>query len=670
MGTLKSHTIVQVYGSTATSSHCLAYFPLFASTMGDPLSVLGAAVGVTSLIIQLADDCIKGYKFYQEAANLPQSHRHILVRLHIEQQRFLNFALEAGVLNADRVICSTLQVNRSLLLAVLAEIKVLFDEFAASNGKYEQIVGNSDIEWKDHSEPEGDLMGLLCLKRSDQIESEGPKSASQRKEAANPVRGLRRTIAETAKSLRTIAIEPKRLVWASVDKQSFEVLVSKIENLNSFLVALLDSSQLRRLQDSMNMAYLEILQLRNDVVDLTALVKALSPISEYQRNLPPGADIANNALSRAVVEEQAAQDKQKIYLKRLVQIKIQLTKMSNLNDPPDTPDFTQLDNAQLLLEDFEFKEGALEPENLQQRTWANYHGKTVWIEWKEVPIISSFRPDDVQMQWRIGMLTDLLRSVKPDGFRAPPCLGYIKATDADDATLFGLVFEGPSSTESKIVTLRELLAEPLKPSLSTRIALCAALARCLHGLHAVNWLHKAFRSDNIIFFTSVSSPDLQSPFVSGFELSRPSNMDQWTEKPIFEPAKDIYRHPNAQSNQTDGNYLKSYDIYSLGVIMVEIALWRPIEDVIGLESLSKARPPMLQKTQQQLLRSRFKVDTVNSEFLLPQISAACGHSLCKIIEHCLNMDIESQLGSNASLQIEQVTDLNFVQKLERIAEEI
>jgi hypothetical protein len=28
--------------------------------MADPLSVLGAAVGVTSLIIQLTDECVKG----------------------------------------------------------------------------------------------------------------------------------------------------------------------------------------------------------------------------------------------------------------------------------------------------------------------------------------------------------------------------------------------------------------------------------------------------------------------------------------------------------------------------------------------------------------------------------------------------------------------------------
>ena len=45
------------------------------------------------------------------------------MRLQIEQQRFLNFGLEAGILFEDRVICGTLQANRSLLLAVLAEIK-------------------------------------------------------------------------------------------------------------------------------------------------------------------------------------------------------------------------------------------------------------------------------------------------------------------------------------------------------------------------------------------------------------------------------------------------------------------------------------------------------------------------------------------------------------------
>jgi hypothetical protein len=48
-------------------------------------------------------------------------------------------------------------------------------------------------------------------------------------------------------------------------------------------------------------------------------------------------------------------------------------------------------------------------------------------------------------------------------------------------------------------------------------------------------------------------------------------MDQLTEKPGFDPLKDIYRHPNAQSSQADGKYHKPYDIYGLGVLMIEVA---------------------------------------------------------------------------------------------------
>jgi hypothetical protein len=592
------------------------------------------------------------------------------VRLHIEQQRFLNFALEAGVLNIDGVICSALQVNRSLLLAVLAEIKALFENYAAANGKYEKVVAKSDIDWGNRLEPDNDLMGLLCMTTSDDGQSKRVTPASRRAEAADRVRGLGKSIAETAKNLRTIVVEPKRLVWAAVDKESFESLISKVESLNSFLITLLDSSQLRRLQASMTAAYLEILELRNDVVDLTALVVALSPAAEYQRNLPPGADPVSNALSQAVAEEQAAQDKKKSYLKRLAQVKIQLTEINELDHTAGAPDFSSFINAQLPLIDFQFEEEMPKPENLQQRTRAIYRGRGVWIEWKDVSAGSAIRPDDVQIQWRIGLLTDLLRSVKPDGFRAAPCLGYVKTADGDDATRFGVVFEGPSTTQSRITTLRELLEQTPKPSLSARVALCAALARCIHGLHAVNWLHKALRADNIVFFSSSSSSNLDTPFVSGFELSRPSIMDQWTEKPEFEPAKDIYRHPNAQSSQTDGSYRKSYDIYSLGVVMTEIALWKPIEDVVGLENLSKAKPPTLRGIQFRLLQKPLTRNATDAESCLQQIASACGDLLCDIVERCLEMDAEPKPESDTALGRQKATELDLVKKLEHIAEAI
>jgi serine/threonine protein kinase len=303
-----------------------------------------------------------------------------------------------------------------------------------------------------------------------------------------------------------------------------------------------------------------------------------------------------------------------------------------------------------------------EPEDLQQRTQAIYRGRSVWIEWKEVSAGSAIRPDDVQTQWRIGLLADLLCSVKPDGFRAAPCLGYVKTADGGDATRFGVMFKGPSTTQSKITTLRELLGQTPKPSLSARVALSAALARCIHSLHSVNWLHKALRADNVIFCSSSSSSNLDTSFVSGFELSRPSIMDQWTEKPGPEPARDIYRHPNAQSSQTDGSYRKSYDIYSLGVVMTEIALSKPIEDVVGLENLRKAKPSTLRGIQLRLLQDPLTGNASDAESCLQQIASACGDSLRDIVERCLEMDVKPKPESD--------TVLELVEKLEYIAEAI
>ncbi|KAL8800738.1 MAG: hypothetical protein Q9182_004943, partial [Xanthomendoza sp. 2 TL-2023] len=115
----------------------------------------------------IADECIKGSKFYYEAANLPETYRYLRVRVQIEQQHFLHFSLEAGILFADGVICGTLQVNRHLLIAVLTEIRVLLERYADTNGKYEQSVAPADVNWDDDQEPKAHLMALLFLPPGD-----------------------------------------------------------------------------------------------------------------------------------------------------------------------------------------------------------------------------------------------------------------------------------------------------------------------------------------------------------------------------------------------------------------------------------------------------------------------------------------------------------------------
>ncbi|KAL9030550.1 MAG: hypothetical protein Q9196_001338 [Gyalolechia fulgens] len=640
--------------------------------MADPLSVLGAAVGVTALIIQTTDECIKGcnipnqgFKLYHEAANLPETYRYLQVRFQMEQQRFLDFSLEAGILYVDGVICGTLQISRHLLIAVLAEFRLLLERYADTNCKYEKLVASADVDRDDDKDLESNLMALLFLPPDDKITKGRENSTSKRAEYRKRVRKFGNTIAQAGRNLRTIAVEPKRLVWAAVDKDSFEGLISKLENLNSFLIALLDSSQLRRLQATMDTNYFVTLQLRNDVDSLKTLIKALTPRTENQQK-PLRGKIGeeDNPLFRTVAEETATQERRKQYLKQLVEMKIQSTELSQLNSNATGTSDSNPIGTPLPRGEFIFAKGALGYDALRQRTSAVYRGVNVWID-----------PDTEQVGRRIGLLTDLLRFVKPDGFRAPPCLGYVKIND--DTTRFGIVFEKLSiaGAQSDIVTLRELIGREPKPSLSTRISLCAIIARCVHSFHAVNWLHKALRADNIIFFSSAGILDLKAPFVSGFELARPSTIDQMTEKPRFDPLNDIYRHPSAQFSQADGNYRKSYDIYSLGVVIVEIALWNHVEDIVGLQDLRKAKPRALRDVRSWLLgKSALPTEPAKTGPCLQQVASACGDTVRNVVELCLEADsVEKpeyvgEQETAAALRLQKMTEQGIVKKLEYIAE--
>ncbi|KAI1418409.1 hypothetical protein F5Y13DRAFT_149115 [Hypoxylon sp. FL1857] len=483
--------------------------------------------------------------------------------------------------------------------------------------------------------------------------------------------------------MRTIIVEPKRLAWAAVDKDTFEQLISRLEDLNSFLIALLDKSQLQRLQDTINTSYLELLQIRNDVGSLTDLVKALTPpVRESPAGWHP--ESWNYFPSRAAAEETAEETKKREYLKQLVDIKIQFAKMDQLStngtagigirEFPITPP--------LSLDEFRFHDGLLDPDDLPRRSNALYRGSSIWVEWKRISATENSRPAVDGVRVRISLLTDLLCRAIPTGFRAPPCLGYVENVDSNDETRFGIVFNNMAMNGSpcELISVYELLAREQKPSLTKRMALCAALARSVYAFHSVNWLHKGLRSDNIIFFAS--SPDcvdLTAPYVSGFELSRPSIVEGMTEKPKFDPLQDIYRHPYAQSTQTDGSYRKSYDIYSLGIILIEIALWAPIEQIVGITDLSRSKPSVLQDLRQSLLgRTSFMLEhslpsIPGAWACLQQVDAACGELFRNVVQCCLIADeIErreypAEPESAVALRLQRVTEWDIMKRLECIA---
>ena len=615
---------------------------------------------------------------------MPKAYEYLNLRMQIEQQRFLNFGLEAGILYADGVICTNLLSNRSLLLAVLAEIKTLLEKYATTKANYEDFIPQDLVNLDNCGTPDTILMELLYFPSMNKNDDGKGQTSRKREEYFQRLRKFGKGVTQAGRNLRTIVREPKRLVWVAVDKESFENLISKLKDLVSFLATLLDKSQIRRLQDTMSTTYLEVLQVRNNIESLIGLVRALAPTEKRleEAELRPTA-LENQSFSNPVHQEAEVDRKARSYIRKLVEIKIQYTKMDQLSSESSNPsEPNQSFGTQIELDKLEFNGNSPDPNDVRQRTYARYQEASVWIEWKGFTSISNLHPANNHVKNRIGLLTDFLRHDKPTGFRAPSCLGYIETVDEDNEARFGIVFQKPmdAAAKTELQTLRTLMKSHRKPSLSARTSLCAVLARCIHSFHAVNWLHKGLRADNIIFFSSpVSGPNLSEPFVSGYELSRPSIIDTMTEKPVFNPLEDIYRHPSAQSSRTDGNYRKSYDIYSLGIILLEIALWKRVEDIIGFEGLEKVKPLALQEIQSRLLgRSQSGVaasqlSSIHMGPYLQQVTSECGDAFCDIIECCLTTDsleipqYKGEPDPSIALRLQSVMEDDVVKRLERVA---
>jgi hypothetical protein len=313
---------------------------------------------------------VPGYKVYSHAVGMPQECRYLKVRPQIEQQRSLNFALEAGALYSDGALCSTLQVNRSLLLVVLAEIKVTFESCASKHGKYSSEPSKLEGNSEDGKEPDTDLMELLFLSPDG---STSPKQVEEKR--FKLMRKLGTAFLQSSRNVRTLVTEPKRLVWATLDKAILEALLAKLMDLNSFLIALLDGSQIKRLQKAMDNSYQEILQIRNDVQSLTSLLKALR-VDEGEKTRQPVFGIDHDSvIASAAAEESQVQEKKRRYLQRLTEIKILYNRIG------DDENNALSTKVALDLDDFVF-ESKDDGDKFIGRENSTYGGQHVWIEWK------------------------------------------------------------------------------------------------------------------------------------------------------------------------------------------------------------------------------------------------------------------------------------------------
>jgi hypothetical protein len=216
--------------------------------------------------------------------------------------------------------------------------------------------------------------------------------------------------------------------------------------------------------------------------------------------------------------------------------------------------------------------------------------------------VTEVSPPTERLESLLSILTKLSNNSTFHG--TLKCLGYF-----EDPTQprFGLVFELPTSVysgpadahksieELRPVTLLSVLQTGSKslhnsnsatPPLEDRFRLAFTLALTFSKLHGDNFLHKDVNSTNIMVFRknkrqSANSRALQyslrSPVICSFDLF--SDFD--IEKRNTIPPLNIYRHPEDPkfSGAQDQEYNANFDLYGLGLVLLEVGLWQPLQDL-------------------------------------------------------------------------------------------
>jgi serine/threonine protein kinase len=209
----------------------------------------------------------------------------------------------------------------------------------------------------------------------------------------------------------------------------------------------------------------------------------------------------------------------------------------------------------------------------------------VLIEYKTLPTTGESDCERTMRLQRLANLVDLLRiTPKPSQCRILDCEDVVRH-DTESDERYGLVFGLPTRVTSlsqlRFSPLHELLrAErqntvPQTFTLEQRFRLASRLANSVTHIHFGDWLHRDITSENIICFHSEGHASIEEPYLSGFTFSRPDNLREVSEYDV-NTTSNLYKHAHYQMPRPKHKFRRSYDTYSLGIVLIEIGFWKQI----------------------------------------------------------------------------------------------
>jgi len=384
--------------------------------------------------------------------------------------------------------------------------------------------------------------------------------------------------------------------WVGGDVKELTHLVETLRQYNAELAALLPLSRLRRFERRVERGLITSRQLSNRLAAPSFASHVLADSEGLQQ-----ARYYQSLMT--LLESQEQQEALPMTEGRDKEIEI-----NRLSVQSPTRDWS-MKSLTLYMADVKFVDST----GKRDREFVSYGPAPTILEWryystKTLPPMRSYLDARVH---NLAMQLQQLSAVSNTGVL--PCLGYIHD---EKKSRYGFVFEYPKGrSASTPISLRERLKldhkDRKRRDLNERFDIASVLILTVYRLLSVNWLHKNLSSENVLLFEdSLGDHRTQQVYVCGFSFSRRDAKFELSEElpSIYHDTfasmnERLYWHPDRlPSSQADNNgeslpnhnlstagYRREFDVYSLGILLLEVGFWCPIERIYhdcGTDTLS------------------------------------------------------------------------------------